>query len=86
MRKAAIAVVLGAGMVLAGCSDDAQRDVQVVNERGAVVTNFVGNEPGEEYYVVRRLCDGTTGVYSMKDTSGYDFQVVPYDPACTEAK
>jgi hypothetical protein len=85
MNRITGVLLAGAVLALAGCdSSTERRDVRVTNDQGDVVAVLPDN--GTDYYVIRRECDGTTAIYTMKDNSGYDFQIVPGDPECAVAK
>jgi hypothetical protein len=84
MNRITGVLLAGAMLALDGCGDPSGRnDAPTTNDQGSVVSVLSSTD---DYYVIRRECDGTTAIYTMKDNSGYDFQIVPGDPKCAVAK
>lgn len=85
MRRLIWATAVGTVLAVGACGDASGAESPAANEQGDVVSTLPGNNNGDTY-VLRRECDGTTAIYTMKDYGGYDFQIVLGDPRCAAAK
>lgn len=84
MNRIAAAVALATGLVLSGCTDSGEPDPKTTVNQGDLVFNVP--DAWDSYYELYRLCEGTTAIYTFKDYTGWDFQIVLDDPKCVVAK